>query len=133
MAKSIRVGMTILAAAALAAVAQGQSAYKATIPFAFQAGRTPLTAGAYELRPESRGGSPVVSLRNVESGKTVLVAVAFPKQTDKWMNPQLQFRCRSGQCVMDSLWRGGSEGWVFAAPRKNGAGPEYTASVRLEH
>lgn len=133
MAKAIRVGMTILAAAALAAVAHGQSAYTATIPFAFQAGRTPLAAGAYELRPESRGGSPVVSLRNVESGKTVLVSVAFPKQADKWMNPQLEFRCRGGQCVMASIWRGGSDGWVFAAPRTNGAGPEYISSVRLEH
>jgi hypothetical protein len=121
-------------AAALAlstAVANAQSLYKAKVPFAFQAGRTQLPAGEYELRAISLSGNPVVTLHNPDANKSIVLHVLFPTSGTQWKNPELLFGCGGGNCKLEQLWKG-VDGWVFSAPGKKIPGRDYTASVALK-
>jgi hypothetical protein len=112
------------------AVANAQAAYTAKIPFAFQAGRTQLPAGDYELRALNYSGSPVIAIYHAGSHRSVILNSLFPIEGAERKAPQLLFGCGNGNCRLEQLWKG-AEGWVFAAPAKSATGHEYTASIAL--
>jgi len=131
MTKTTQLLLTAAALTLSAAVANAQPAYTAKVPFAFQAGRTQLPAGDYELRLISYSGSPVIALHNSEARKSIVLHVLFPSEGAQWRAPELLFGCVNGSCRLEQLWKG-VDGWVFAAPGKTTPGREYTASVALK-
>ena len=118
-----RLAMTcMLAAAALAAAATGasaQSAIKAEIPFAFQAGGTTMAPGAYDLHVELN--SRYVRLRNTDTGKVAIAMYASEANPlANWRArslPRLRFECAGSRCVLRQMWPGSeSRSFSFRGP-----------------
>jgi hypothetical protein len=111
----------LFAAAALAAgasSASAQSLLKAEIPFTFHAGRSIMDPGSYEVRlPE--GVSSYVTLRNIDTGKSVLAPYQSPQETSGRAGlPRLTFACGGARCILHQVWPGGlNRGYNLSAPK----------------
>ena len=108
----------MLAVAAWAAAATGawaQSAMKAEIPFAFQAGGTAMPPGAYDLNVDLN--CRYVRLRNTDTGKVAIAMyVSEGNPRANWRArglPRLRFECAGSRCVLRQMWPG-SETRAFA-------------------
>jgi hypothetical protein len=99
-----RIVVVMAGAIVWGSVAYGQTEMKANIPFAFRTAISSLPAGAYTVaRPSTVGGTPIVTLRNQESGKTVFVPGGI---NDTWKpgKPSLMFRCTDDSgCVLAGM------------------------------
>src|SRR5690349_12791214 len=116
---------TLIAAAALTAVAGGASAQttmKAEIPFTFQAGGAVLAPGNYTLRMSAASGSRVFTLHNLDSGKSAMVVQGIDATAPKhWRadgQARLGFLCGGTRCALTEVWGGGAERAYYFAPPK---------------
>ena len=111
----------LFAAAALAAVASSasaQSLMKAEIPFTFHAGQSLMDPGSYWVKmPE--GSSSYMTLRNIDTGKTVLAVYSSPQETGgRESLPRLTFACAGSRCILQQVWPGGlGRGYNLQAPK----------------
>ena len=112
----------LFAAAALAAVAASASAQilmKAEIPFTFRAGQSSDGPRVVWVRAPV-GSSSYVTLRNIDTGKSV-IAVYQPTRSTRTAarsQPRLTFACAASRCALQQVWPGG------CAPRLHAASPE---------
>ena len=113
------------------AVAFGQERVTAKVPFSFRAGESAMEAGNYELAPYSPSSHAALTLRNVDTMKTVAVLVQSPiygtgRGADT--QPRLIFRCASAECTISQVWTG-TDGWQLSAPTRTAAEKERIAVV----
>ena len=113
------------------AVAFGQERVIAKVPFSFRAGESAMEAGNYELAPYSPSSHAALTLRNIDTRKTVAVLVQSPiygagRGADT--HPRLIFRCASAGCTISQVWTG-IDGWQLSAPTWTAAEKERIAVV----
>lgn len=112
----------LFVAAALSAVVVSAPAQMVTaeIPFSFHAGPNLLAPGAYDIK--LLAGSHAVSLRNADTGKTVMVLTAYdtqlPATWKKSRQARLRFDCAGARCVLRDVWPGfDSRGRTITGPK----------------
>ena len=114
-------------------VAFGQERTTAKVPFSFRAGESAMEAGNYELAPYSASSHAVITLRNVDTRKTVALMVQSPiyavgRGADT--NHRLIFRCVSGGCAISQVWTG-IDGWELSLPKLTPGEKERIAVIRF--
>lgn len=114
----------MIAAAALTAVASGASAQsmKAEIPFNFHAGQAMLAPGAYTVTMDRGYGARYFILRNMDTGKGVMVAKNGQRTARKdWEaagKPRMVFECAGARCALREVWEGpGTAAHMISTPR----------------
>jgi hypothetical protein len=124
----------MLTLVATAAFSQ-ENAMSAKIPFAFRAFGSDLPSGRYTIRPArgSSGSSGVVQLRNLDSGKTVLIPSKIPLSEAQDARPRLIFRCEDEQgCSLARLWSGTGTGMEFPTPALTASERERLETIYLD-
>jgi hypothetical protein len=107
----------MIAAAALVAAgaASAQTAMKADIPFAFQAGGKMMAAGTYEVNLRGPVGNMVVIRRYKHEA---VFATPVNRKEGKVENAKLVFSCVHGTCSLAQIWPGASgSGLEFRTPK----------------
>jgi hypothetical protein len=110
----------------ITAAAYGQTnTMTAEIPFAFHAVGSNLPAGRYRVAPATIN-SPVMEVRNLDTGKTVYVPSKVPIRESvlgsKDAQPRLVFQCRGNEaCSLAKLWSGAGAGLEFRTPSPTAA------------
>ena len=114
------------------AAAYGQSNRMiADIPFAFHAVGYNLPAGRYQVAPAAVS-SPVMEVRNLDTGKTVYVPSKIRVTESKDTQPRLVFQCRGEEdCSLAKVWSGTGGGMEFLTPALTGAHRERGATVSV--
>jgi hypothetical protein len=106
----------------LAAMAYGQTAVKANIPFAFTAGTKALPAGSYEVYPvPSAAGVVDVRMRSADGKTAVLVPVITRLSGAIHTTPQdshLVFDKVGENFSLSEVWIPGSDGYVLSTTAK---------------
>jgi len=118
--KNLTLTLTAAVLTLVTAVAYGQNnPLTATIPFAFHAANSNLPAGRYRVARASgtMGGSGIMQLRNLETGKSVFLASRVPITDSEDTRPRLVFRCGESGCALATLWSGEGTGMEFATPK----------------
>ncbi len=126
------VAVAALTVAAGSALAQTR-AYTATVPYAFQAGKTQMQSGSYEFKVEPQGGNSIVTVNNLDTNKKIYLlpsagtdAPAAWTETNK---PVVAFVCGGGQCALRSLWDGHSTSVYRFAPPKPVRGTHFVSML----
>jgi hypothetical protein len=99
-----------------AAGAYAQSASRANVPFAFQVGAEQVPAGTYSVKKDLV--TNVVSIRNLQTSKTVLVLATGqpPSRTTE----KLIFRHVGSRYILTEIWgTTGSPGMAILTPKRN--------------
>jgi hypothetical protein len=99
------------------AAAYGQNKITATIPFNFRASDGAHEAGTYAVI--SKGGDPVLQLRNESNGHSVNLKIGTPEGGGPGeARPRLVFHCQDdGGCVLAQVWTGTGKGFSYPAPQ----------------
>lgn len=94
--------------------AYAQHAVNATVPFAFNVGRTHLPAGTYTIKADPL--SSMVTIRNCNNSATILAPAQSQYPGEK--NHKLVFRHANDQYFLAEIWgEQGSEGMKLRAPK----------------
>src|SRR5271170_1832459 len=104
--KSLRRTITAAMLTLIATTAYGQDyPMTAKVPFAFRAAGSDLPAGRYKV--ERPPNSATLTLRNVETGKTIFIPYRDPVTEAKTARPRMIFECGGeGGCSLATLWAG---------------------------
>ncbi len=126
--RTITAAMLTLAASA----AYGQDyPLSAKVPFAFRAAGSDLPAGQYKV--ERPPNSSALTLRNIETGKTVFIQYKDPVTEAKSARPRMIFQCGGeGGCSLATLWAGSGAGLEFSTPPLTAAQKERRETVYLD-
>lgn len=114
---------TVFAAASLAPLAMSANAQilTAEIPFSFHAGTTGMTAGSYEVSMVRTASNHVLSVKNRDTNKAVmLVNVAGTDPSKAWRaegKPKLGFECVETRCVLRQVWTGEGSAVKINSPK----------------
>ena len=110
-------------------------AMSAKIPFAFRAFGSELPSGRYEVRPAtgSNGIAGIMELRNLDTGKAVMIPSKVPLTEPKDALPRLIFQCGGEEgCSLAKLWSGTGSGLEFPTPSLTAAQRERLETVYLD-
>jgi hypothetical protein len=131
--KSLRYTMTAALLTLIAGAAYGQNyAMSAKIPFAFRAVGSDLPAGRYKVE-RTQGNSMALTLRNVDTGKTVFIPSKDPLTETKTSRARLVFQCGGeAGCSLATLWSGSGAGLEFTTPPLTAAQKERRETVYLD-
>jgi hypothetical protein len=128
--KNLHYTLTAALLTLVTAAAYGQTnTMIADIPFAFHAVGSNLPAGRYQVAPATTS-SPVMEVRNLDTGKTAYVLSKVRVTESKDSEPRLVFQCRGeDDCSLARLWSGAGIGMEFLTPALTSAHRERGASV----
>ena len=101
-----KIAVTVGLSALLGTVALSAQTLKAvaTIPFAYNAGKTIMPSGKY-LISQSNSGT-VFLLRNKDTGKAIFVA-GVAQNTNPYGDSKLTFSCYGHDCSLSQIWING--------------------------
>jgi hypothetical protein len=127
----------MIAAATLVVAAGSASAQtlKAEIPFTFRANGIVMPAGTYQVKATTQSsGLPFYEIRNVNGGRSVLLAGTTPHDPNKaWAaagNAVLSFECGVGRCALAEVWNGPQRSaYLVPRPKLGRDEPVHTAVV----
>ena len=112
---SLRMKLTIAAAALFAAGAASAQTMKADVPFAFQAGGKVMAAGTYLV--DLRGPGSTVVIRHA-NGESAVMARYITEIEGTRGTAKLVFQCNRGNCSLEQAWSGYTgSGLLFKTPK----------------
>jgi hypothetical protein len=121
-----------LSAAAGSALAQTHT-YTASVPYAFQAGKTQMQPGSYEFKMEPQGGNSILTVSNLDTAKKIYLLPSAgtdaPAASTSAKQPVVAFVCGGGQCALRSLWDGHSASIYRFAPPKPVRGTHFLSTL----
>jgi len=92
-------------AALLSVSAFAQNNLTANIPFAFHANKVTMPAGSYRVDSDiSRGGTPLILLRNEADHSTALALTTPLGSAANSKGSRLVFHCNGGGCDLRQVW-----------------------------
>ena len=107
--------LVVLSLLLSAAGAHAQTAARANVPFAFKVGTTQMPAGTYAI--EGNHGSSIVTVRNVQTGTSVL-AMGRQDSPSKKTDKLIFHHYGSQYFLTEILGSQGSQGIVFRATKQ---------------
>jgi hypothetical protein len=131
--KILRNTLTAALLTLVATAAYGQDyAMSAKIPFAFRAVGSDLPAGKYKVE-RTPGNTTTLTLRNVDTGKTVFIPSKDPLTETKASRPRLIFQCGGeAGCSLATLWAGSGAGLEFNTPPLTSSQRERRETIYLD-
>ncbi len=112
--KRILVIVGLLALLVASAYGQQATLVNAKIPYNFVAAGKTMSAGAYEFRVDEP--SFTMSVRNVETGKQVIVPILT--ELSNAGNVRVTFDVVGSDKVLEAVWPAGTEGYLLAMTKK---------------
>jgi hypothetical protein len=111
-------GLTLSAGLAASASAQSVPRTRANIPFAFSANKQPMAPGTYSVEITQ---SHIISMRNLNTGKTEMLMVRPDQFTPNNGDSRLVFHREAGQIYLTQVWIQGRDlhSNLISHPRPN--------------
>lgn len=98
-------GMTLMGSLSLGA--QDSKTVVATVPFAFQANGSAMSAGEYKVSKLDYDAP--FQITQISSGHALFVPAPYQKEVKGPAYGHLTFTCVSGDCVLSEIWLPGAE------------------------
>jgi hypothetical protein len=103
----------------------------AKIPFHFRTSNAELPAGTYCVARGIVSTSPVLLLRNCDTGHGAIVMARSTAVDLSQRPPRMVFQCGSAGCSLAEIWGAADRGYVFPAPRRHAEGADRMTVVYL--
>jgi hypothetical protein len=131
--KNLKHTLTAALLTLVATAAYGQTgALTANIPFAFRAVGSDLPAGRYRVA-RAAGTDWATELRNLDTGKAVVIMAKAPIKDSADARPRLIFRCGGEEgCSLISLRSGTGSGFEFSTPALTASQRERRETIYLD-
>jgi hypothetical protein len=118
--KLLAVAAAMLFTALAPMPSHAQQPTRAKVPFAFQAGKSTMPAGEYQIQRAFVEATATQLIRNTDSSAATFVLTNAIGSRDKNNDPRLVFHCYNDQreCFLSEIWGGNGPGLKLVESRR---------------